>query len=130
MRERARAPRRCRPAPPGSPHPDRQEGRDHGAKDQEQNEQGEWEADDLGLQEVALERAGRKDEPTGALNGEESEILFNIIRKLNKQGTTIIYISHKMKEVFQISDHITVLRDGKLITTVDAKDTDQELWSR
>jgi ABC-type sugar transport system ATPase subunit len=66
------------------------------------------------------------DEPTGALNNEESEILFDIIRKLNKQGTTIIYISHKMKEVFQISDRITVLRDGKLITTVDAKDTDQE----
>ena len=66
------------------------------------------------------------DEPTGAVNSEESEDTVHIIRKLNKQGTTIIYISHKMKEVFQISDHITVLRDGKLITTVDAKDTDQE----
>lgn len=66
------------------------------------------------------------DEPTAALNNEESGILFDIIRELNKQGTTIIYISHKMKEVFQISDRITVLRDGKLITTVDAKDSEQE----
>ena len=66
------------------------------------------------------------DEPTAALNNEESEILFGIIRELNKKGTTIIYISHKMKEVFQISDRITVLRDGKHITTIDTKDFDQE----
>lgn len=66
------------------------------------------------------------DEPTAALNNEESEILFGIIRKLNEQGTTIIYISHKMKEVFLISDRITVLRDGNLITTVNVEDTDQE----
>lgn len=66
------------------------------------------------------------DEPTAALNNEEAELLFQIIRKLNDQGTTIIYISHRMKEVFEISDRITVLRDGQLITTVDAKQTDQE----
>ena len=66
------------------------------------------------------------DEPTAALNNEEAELLFQIIRKLNDQGTTIIYISHRMKEVFEISDRITVLRDGQLITTVDARDTDQE----
>jgi ABC-type sugar transport system ATPase subunit len=66
------------------------------------------------------------DEPTAALNNEDSKLLFGIIRRLNKQGTTIIYISHRMKEVFDISDRITVLRDGKLITTVEAKDTTQE----
>jgi len=66
------------------------------------------------------------DEPTAALNNEESQLLFDIIRKLNQHGTTIIYISHRMKEVFEISDRITVLRDGRLITTVEAKDTDQE----
>ncbi len=54
------------------------------------------------------------DEPTAALNNEEAELLFQIIRKLNDQGTTIIYISHRMKEVFEISDRITVLRDGQL----------------
>jgi ABC-type sugar transport system ATPase subunit len=66
------------------------------------------------------------DEPTAALNNEESNLLFDIIRQLNQQGTTIIYISHRMKEVFDISDRITVLRDGKLVVTVEAKDTDQE----
>lgn len=66
------------------------------------------------------------DEPTAALNNEEAELLFRIIRKLNRQGTTIIYISHRMKEVFEISDRITVLRDGRLITTVRANETEQE----
>ena len=66
------------------------------------------------------------DEPTAALNIEDSKLLFDIIRRLNMQGTTIIYISHRMKEVFDISDRITVLRDGKLIATVEAKDTNQE----
>lgn len=66
------------------------------------------------------------DEPTAALNNEESKLLFDIIRQLNQQGTTIIYISHRMKEVFDISDRITVLRDGQLITTVNAEETDQE----
>lgn len=66
------------------------------------------------------------DEPTAALSNEESRLLFEIIRKLNQKGTTIIYISHRMKEVFDISDRITVLRDGCLITTVEAKDTTQE----
>ena len=66
------------------------------------------------------------DEPTAALNSEESKLLFDIIRRLNAQGTTIIYISHRMKEVFEISHRITVLRDGRLITTVRAEDTRQE----
>ena len=66
------------------------------------------------------------DEPTAALNNEESKLLFDIIRKLNESGTTIIYISHRMKEVFEISDRISVLRDGKLITTVKADETGQE----
>lgn len=66
------------------------------------------------------------DEPTAALNSEESRLLFEIIRKLNEKGTTIIYISHRMKEVFDISDRITVLRDGCLISTVNIEDTTQE----
>lgn len=66
------------------------------------------------------------DEPTAALNSEESRLLFDIIRRLNQKGTTILYISHRMKEVFDISDRITVLRDGCLITTTAAKDTTQE----
>lgn len=66
------------------------------------------------------------DEPTAALNNEESRLLFDLIRRLNRQGTTILYISHRMKEVFEISDRITVLRDGQLAVTVNADETDQE----
>lgn len=62
------------------------------------------------------------DEPTSALTQNEVENLFRIIRELRAQGMGIIFISHRMDEVFEISDRITVLRDGKYIGTVD---TDQ-----
>ena len=55
------------------------------------------------------------DEPTAALNEEDSENLLNIIRKLRDQGITCIYISHKLKEVKSIADTITILRDGKTV---------------
>lgn len=57
------------------------------------------------------------DEPTSALTDAEVETLFGIIEELKNQGVAIIYISHKMDEIFRISDDITVLRDGKLIAT-------------
>ncbi|MGI6152990.1 MAG: sugar ABC transporter ATP-binding protein [Christensenellaceae bacterium] len=57
------------------------------------------------------------DEPTSALTARETEDLFKVIRELKSQGKGIIYISHKMDEILQISDEITVLRDGKLIKT-------------
>lgn len=62
------------------------------------------------------------DEPTSALSEAETERLFNIIRKLKEKGVSILYISHRMDEIFKISDEITVLRDGKYIGTVLAKD--------
>ena len=55
------------------------------------------------------------DEPTSALTDREIKILFDVIKKLKQQGKAIIYISHKMDEIFSISDEITVLRDGELI---------------
>jgi len=58
------------------------------------------------------------DEPTSAISDEEVAVLFRLIRQLTDQGVTIIYISHKMDELFQISDHITVLRDGKVIDSL------------
>ena len=58
------------------------------------------------------------DEPTAALTEIESESLFKLIRQLKAEGVSIIYISHRLGEVFAISDRITVLRDGKLIDTV------------
>jgi ribose transport system ATP-binding protein len=59
------------------------------------------------------------DEPTSALTESEVARLYRIIGKLREQGVTIIYISHKMDEVFRLADRITVLRDGKVIQTLD-----------
>lgn len=68
------------------------------------------------------------DEPTAVLTDEEAAGLFKIIEKLKANNKSVIFISHKMKEVMQISDKITVLRRGQTITTVNAKDySPQEL---
>lgn len=56
------------------------------------------------------------DEPTSALSASEVEVLFRVIRELKKHGVSIIYISHKLEEILQIGDYITILRDGRLIT--------------
>jgi ABC-type sugar transport system ATPase subunit len=63
------------------------------------------------------------DEPTSALTEAEVERLFHIIARLQKQGVTIVYISHKMDEIFQHADRITILRDGKVVKTLDRSDT-------
>jgi ribose transport system ATP-binding protein len=57
------------------------------------------------------------DEPSAALTGDEVDKLFEIIRKLKAQGVGIVYISHRLEEVFKIADRITVFRDGKLVKT-------------
>ncbi|MFZ7108389.1 galactose/methyl galactoside ABC transporter ATP-binding protein MglA [Avibacterium avium] len=61
------------------------------------------------------------DEPTSSLSEKEVEHLFKIIEKLKARGCGIIYISHKMDEIFKICDEITILRDGKWINTVPVK---------
>ncbi|MGF6574732.1 ribose transport system ATP-binding protein [Paraburkholderia sp. GAS333] len=63
------------------------------------------------------------DEPTSALNDAEIAELFRIIRELKERGVGIVYISHKMDELKQISDRVTVMRDGEYVATVTAKDT-------
>ena len=63
------------------------------------------------------------DEPTSALTPAEVNILFGIIRKLRQEGMTILYISHKLDEIMEISDRITVLRDGHFIGTLVTKDS-------
>src|SRR6185436_12129602 len=60
------------------------------------------------------------DEPTAALNEDDSENLLNLLRGLKDHGVTCILISHKLKEVIEIADTVTVLRDGKTICTLDA----------
>ncbi len=66
------------------------------------------------------------DEPTAALTDKEIEELFKIINSLKTQGVGIIYISHRMDELMQICDRISVMRDGAYIKTVDTKETSTE----
>ena len=61
------------------------------------------------------------DEPTAALNEDDSENLLNLLRDLKNHGVTCIMISHKLKEVIEIADTVTVLRDGQTICTLDAQ---------
>lgn len=61
------------------------------------------------------------DEPTAALNEDDSKNLFSLLRGLKDNGVTSILISHKLKEVIEIADSVTVLRDGRTICTLDAK---------
>ena len=64
------------------------------------------------------------DEPTSSLTVQEVDKLFEMMRMLKEQGISLIYISHKMDEIFEICDEISVLRDGNLVMTKSAKDTD------
>lgn len=66
------------------------------------------------------------DEPTSALTEKETNILFDNIRALKAQGVSIIYISHKLEEIFAVCDRISILRDGKLIETVETKAVDRD----
>lgn len=66
------------------------------------------------------------DEPTSSLTEKEVEHLFKIIKKLRKEGISIIYISHKMEEILKISDEVTIMRDGKWISTENSKDLTME----
>lgn len=67
------------------------------------------------------------DEPTSSLTEKEVSHLFKIINKLRKQGISIIYISHKMEEILEISDEVTIMRDGKWIATEKASDLTMDL---
>lgn len=65
------------------------------------------------------------DEPTSSITEAEAVILFEQVARLKKQGVSIIYITHKMDEVFQIADRVTVLRDGACIGTANASEMDE-----
>jgi len=62
------------------------------------------------------------DEPTAALNEEDSSNLLNLLLEFKKQGMTSIMISHKLNEISKVADHITIIRDGKTIETLEVKD--------
>ncbi len=65
------------------------------------------------------------DEPTAALTESDVEQLFSIVRLLRERGVSIIYISHRLNEVFELADRVTVLRDGEYIGTHNVADTDE-----
>ena len=65
------------------------------------------------------------DEPSAALADREIENMFSVMRALRQQGVAIIYVSHRLNEVFEIADYVTVLRNGKRIDTVPVKSIDQ-----
>ena len=62
------------------------------------------------------------DEPTAALTASETEVLFEVIKSLRAKGVSIVYISHRMEEIFELCDRITILRDGSYIGTRFIKD--------
>ncbi len=62
------------------------------------------------------------DEPTASLTRKETDALFELIRRLKARGISIVYISHRMEEIFQVADRITVLRDGSRVLTERAAD--------
>lgn len=66
------------------------------------------------------------DEPTASLTPDEVKQLFGIVRRLRDQGTAIVFISHRLEEVFDISDRITVLRDGEFVATRRREETNVE----
>ena len=66
------------------------------------------------------------DEPTASLTNKEIDELFKIVRSLREQGKSIIYISHRLEEIFEICDRCTVFRDGKYIDTVNVSEVDRE----
>lgn len=66
------------------------------------------------------------DEPTAPLTDNETHVLYEIIKKLKQKGVTIIYISHRLEEIFEVCDRVTVLRDGEFICTQKVSDTDRE----
>lgn len=66
------------------------------------------------------------DEPTSSLTAAEADVLFKILRDLKKQGKTLIFISHRMNEIFEMADRITIMRDGSYIGTYEVQDIDEK----
>lgn len=65
------------------------------------------------------------DEPTAALSKEETDSLFEQIRKLKKRGISVIYISHRLEEIFELADRVIILRDGQVVLAEDIQNVDQ-----
>ena len=66
------------------------------------------------------------DEPTAPLTNEETSNLFRVVRKLKERGIVIIYITHRLEELYELSEKVTVMRDGKVIETLETQKTDKD----
>jgi ABC-type sugar transport system ATPase subunit len=66
------------------------------------------------------------DEPTAALNDQETSSLFRLLKKLKESGVSIIYITHRFSEMYELADRVTVLRDGSTVGTMDSSDMNDE----
>jgi ribose transport system ATP-binding protein len=66
------------------------------------------------------------DEPTAVIAGREVALLFDLLRRLREEGVSVLFISHRLDEVFTICDRVTVLKDGRLVATQDIKDVTRE----
>lgn len=66
------------------------------------------------------------DEPTAALNPEEQEALFKVIEALKARGLTVLYVTHRLEEVFRLADRVTVLRDGRCVSTTPINQTSRD----
>src|SRR5258708_5793145 len=66
------------------------------------------------------------DEPTATLTGQEIEELFDVIHNLTAKGIAILYISHRLDEIFRIADRVTVMRDGKVVATLPRDEIDEK----
>lgn len=66
------------------------------------------------------------DEPTASLSIRETEALFDVIKQLKSQGVTILYVSHRLEEIFRICDQAVIMRDGEYITTLDVPTTSRD----
>jgi ABC-type sugar transport system ATPase subunit len=68
------------------------------------------------------------DEPTASLSDKETSLLFEIVRRLKEKGTAVLYVTHRLEEILELTDRVTVLRNGELVTTVETgQTTKQEL---
>ncbi|MFN3682316.1 MAG: sugar ABC transporter ATP-binding protein [Fimbriimonadaceae bacterium] len=66
------------------------------------------------------------DEPTAALSARETDALFAVVRRMRERGVSVLYVSHRLDEVFALADRITVLRDGRKVDTLPARETDRD----
>ena len=66
------------------------------------------------------------DEPTASLSARETDALKRIVRRLRNDGVTILYVSHRLEEIFDMADRVTVLRDGEHVATKSIQDIDKD----